>query len=77
MSKYPKSTVRAEPLIWLCYAWLYLIPLATPVCNVVERYLKIMKSYVQNPQIHVQAIKNSDVRGGSFIDLEGRRVVMK
>ena len=55
---YLKPTIKAEPLIWNWYAWSYLIPPLTAACNIVERHLRIMQSYVQNPQIHAQAVKD-------------------
>ena len=71
---YLKPTIKAEPLIWRWYAWPYLISPATAACNIVERHLKIMQSYVQNPNIHAQAIKDPKMLGGPFIDLEGEKV---
>ena len=71
---YLKSTIKAEPLIWQWYAWPYLIPPLPAACNVTERHLKIMQSYVQNPQIHAQAIKDPKLLGGPFIDLDGQKV---
>jgi len=71
---YLKPTIKAEPLIWQWYAWPYLIPPITAGCNIVERHLKIMQSYVQNPQIHSQAIKDPKLLGGPFIDLDGQKV---
>lgn len=71
---YLKPTIKIEPLIWQWYAWPYLIPPATAACNIVERHLKIMQSYVQNPQIHAQAVKDPKLLGGPFIDLDGQKV---
>src|SRR3990167_9797808 len=71
---YLKPTIKAEPLIWQWYAWPYLIPPLPAACNIVERHLRIMQSYVQNPQIHAQAVKDPRLLGGPFIDLEGQRV---
>ena len=71
---YLKPTIKIEPLIWQWYAWPYLIPPLTAGCNIVERHLKIMQSYVQNPQIHSQAVKDPKLLGGPFIDLEGQKV---
>lgn len=73
-SHYLKSTTKAEPLIWQWYAWPYLIPPLTAACNIVERHLKIMQSYIQNPQIHAQAIIDPNLLGGPFIDLDGQQV---
>lgn len=71
---YLKPTIKAEPLIWSWYAWPYLISPATAACNIVERHLKIMQSYVQNPNIHAQAVKDPKMLGGPFIDLGGEKV---
>ena len=72
--KYLKPTVKPEPLIWQWYAWPYLISPVTAACNIVERHLKIMQSYVQNPQIHCQAAKDPKLLGGPFIDLDGKQI---
>ena len=71
---YLKSTIKAEPLIWRWYAWSYLVPPITAAANIVERHLKIMQSYAQNPQIHAQAVKDPKMLGGPFIDYETDRV---
>lgn len=75
MTKYfLKGSIKAEPLIWSWYAWPHLIPPTNASCNIVERHLKIMESYVQNPQVHAQAIKNPAMLGGPFIDLDGKYI---
>ncbi len=72
--QYLKFNVKAEPLVWQWYAWSYLIPPATAACNIAERHLKIMNSYIQAPEIHAQAVKNPKLAGGPFIDLESKYV---
>lgn len=75
MSQYfLRPTIKAEPLIWQWYAWPHLIPPITAACNIFERHLKIMQSYVQNPHIHCQAVKDPKLLGGPFIDLDGQKV---
>ncbi len=71
---YLKPTIKAEPLIWQWYAWPYLISPLPAACNIVERHMRIMQSYIQNPQIHAQAVKDPKLLGGPFIDLEGKQV---
>lgn len=71
---YLKPTIKIEPLIWNWYAWPYLIPPITAGCNIVERHLKIMQSYVLNPMVHAQAVKDPEMLGGPFIDLGGEKV---
>ncbi len=72
--RYLKPTVKPEPLIWNWYAWSYLIPPITAGCNIVERHLRIMQSYVQNPLVHANAVKNPKLLGGPFVDLDGKKV---
>ena len=71
---YLKSTVKIEPLVYEWYAWPYLIPPLHAACNIVNRHIKIMESYIQNPQIHAQAVKNPKLLGGPFIDLGGEKI---
>ncbi|HZE24893.1 MAG TPA: MBL fold metallo-hydrolase [Blattabacteriaceae bacterium] len=69
---YFRQNIQVEPLIDHWYAWAHLIPPATAARNITERHMKIMNSYVSNPQIHVNAVKNPKMQGGPFIALEGR-----
>ena len=71
MKMYLKDNVKMEPLIWQWYAWSHIIPPLNAACNLVERYMKIMESYVKYPKIHMQANQNPNLMGGPFIDLEG------
>jgi L-ascorbate metabolism protein UlaG (beta-lactamase superfamily) len=71
---YLKPSIKAEPLVWQWYAWPHLVPPMQAACNIVERHLKIMQSYVQNPLIHAQAVKDPNMLGGPFIDLDGQKV---
>src|SRR5439155_17877892 len=41
---------------------------------ITERHLKIMDSYISNPQVHANAVKNPKLLGGPFIDYNGKRV---
>lgn len=74
MKMYLRDNVKMEPLIWQWYAWTHTIPPLNAACNLVERYMKIMESYVKFPKIHMQAIQNPNLMGGPFIDLEGKYV---
>lgn len=72
--KYLRPTIKTEALVWNWYAWGYLIPPITAGCNIVERHLKIMQSYIQNPLVHAQVVKDPKMLGGPFLDLGGKRV---
>ena len=56
--------------MWGWYAWSYLISPATAACNIVHRHIKIMESYVQAPQVHINAARNPKLAGGPFINLD-------
>lgn len=71
---YAKPNLVVEPLFDRWYAWSHLISPATSAMNVVNRHLKIMDSYIQNPHIHAAAAKNPKMRGGPFVDLPVNRV---
>jgi L-ascorbate metabolism protein UlaG (beta-lactamase superfamily) len=69
-----RPDVQVEPLFGQWYAWPHLIPPATAARNVAERHLKIMDSYISAPLLHANAVKNPKMRGGPFIDHNGKRV---
>ena len=71
---YLRQNIQLEPLVDHWYAWPYLIPPATAARNITERHLKIMDSYIANPQMHANAVKNPKMMGGPFIDYGGKRV---
>jgi L-ascorbate metabolism protein UlaG (beta-lactamase superfamily) len=71
---YLRQNVQVEPLIDQWYAWSHLIPPATAARNITERHLKLMDSYINNPRIHANAVKNPKMMGGPFIDHGGERV---
>jgi L-ascorbate metabolism protein UlaG (beta-lactamase superfamily) len=71
---YLRQNIQVEPLVDHWYAWPHLIPPATAARNVAERHMKIMNSYVNCPQIHINAVKNPRMQGGPFIALSGGRV---
>jgi L-ascorbate metabolism protein UlaG (beta-lactamase superfamily) len=71
---YLKENVQVEPLVDQWYAWSYLLPPATAARNLTERHMKILDSYISNPQIHASAVKNPKMLGGPFIDYGGKRV---
>jgi L-ascorbate metabolism protein UlaG (beta-lactamase superfamily) len=73
-SFYLKPNVKAEPLFNQWYAWPHLIAPATAAMNITNSHLRIMKSYVDAPRVHADAVKNPALIGGPFIDYQGQRV---
>lgn len=70
---YLKQSVVAEPLFNQWYAWSYLISPATAAMYTANSHLKIMRSFVSAPQVHVAALKNPAMIGGPFINYEANR----
>ncbi|MCX6319463.1 MAG: MBL fold metallo-hydrolase [Bacteroidetes bacterium] len=71
---YLRQNLVLEPLVDCWYAWTHLVSPATAALNIKERHLRIMNSYIQNPQLHAEAVKNPKMLGGPFIDYNGQRV---
>ncbi|HEX8183547.1 MAG TPA: MBL fold metallo-hydrolase, partial [Blastocatellia bacterium] len=71
---YLKESVQIEPLFNRWHAWILMVPPVTAALNLLDRYLKIMHSYVNSPALHAAAVKNPAMRGGPFIDLDADRV---
>jgi L-ascorbate metabolism protein UlaG (beta-lactamase superfamily) len=71
---YLRQNVQVEPLVDHWYTWPHLISPANAARNITERHLKIMDSYISNPQIHANAVKNPKMMGGPYIDYGGKRV---
>ncbi len=66
---YLKSTVILEPLICKWHAWIHLVSPLTAGLHFKNRYLKMLKSFIDNPKLHQQANKNPKLMGGFFVDL--------
>jgi len=69
-----RQNIQFEPLVNDWYAWFLTVPPVTAALNIAERFLPIMKSYVASPAMHAAACKNPAMRGGPFINLDGKRV---
>jgi L-ascorbate metabolism protein UlaG (beta-lactamase superfamily) len=70
---YLRPDVQVEPLIDQWYAWSHMIPPATASRHLTHRYLRIMDSYLGNPQAHASAVSNPKMLGGPFVDHGGSR----
>jgi L-ascorbate metabolism protein UlaG (beta-lactamase superfamily) len=67
-SVYLKHNIVAEPLFNQWYAWSYLIPPAPAAMFIANSHLKMMRSFISAPEVHVAALKNPAMLGGSFIN---------
>jgi L-ascorbate metabolism protein UlaG (beta-lactamase superfamily) len=71
---YLKQNTLVEPLFNQWYAWSHLIPPSTCAMYVVNSHLKVMESFVANPQMHISALKNPAMISGPFIHYDASKV---
>jgi L-ascorbate metabolism protein UlaG (beta-lactamase superfamily) len=72
---YLRPNAVAEPLINRWYAWPMLISPAAASLITLNLHFNIMQSYIRMPKIHMDAVKNANMRGGPFIDFGGENKV--
>jgi L-ascorbate metabolism protein UlaG (beta-lactamase superfamily) len=65
---YLKPNVIPEPLVDNWYAWSHLVSPATACFNILNRHIKIMDSYIENPEVHQMACNDPRMLGGPFMD---------
>lgn len=66
---YLKSNIKSEPLIWKWYAWVHLVSPLTAGCNLKNRYIPILESFVKKPELHVEAQSMPEMVGSPFVNL--------
>jgi L-ascorbate metabolism protein UlaG (beta-lactamase superfamily) len=62
-----RANCVVEPLIDRWYAWPHLVAPATAARNLTERHLRIMASYLSDPEAHAEAAANPALAGGPFM----------
>jgi L-ascorbate metabolism protein UlaG (beta-lactamase superfamily) len=65
---YLNHNIVAEPLFNQWHAWSYLIPPAPASMFIANSHVKMMRSFVSAPEVHVAALKNPAMLGGAFIN---------
>lgn len=70
---YLREDVVAVPRFAGWYAWSFLISPATAALYLANRYVRIMESYLEAPELHAQAVANAAMRGGPFMDWPAER----
>lgn len=71
---YLREDVYYEPLFNHWYAWSYLVPPVTASRHVVKTHLRIMRSFVNNHQLHIMASKESGLVGGEFLNCTAEQI---
>lgn len=70
---YLKNNVKFEPTVFRWPAWPQIIPPVTAGLNLKNRYLKILESYLEDPDVHYIAANDPNLIGGPFINVPSER----
>jgi L-ascorbate metabolism protein UlaG (beta-lactamase superfamily) len=71
---YLRPNALVEPLYNQWYAWPYLVSPVTAPMYIGDLHLRLMESFVANPQVHVSALRNPEMAGGPFLAFDESRV---
>src|SRR5688572_7988948 len=78
MDKEPRyrlaDTTVIEPLVNQWSAWAHLIPPVAAGLHVANYQVKTLQSYLENPEMHLQAARNANLVGGPFVDIPSHRI---
>lgn len=68
------DTTVVEPLVNQWSAWAHLIPPVAAGLHVANYQTKTLQSYLENPEMHLQAARNPNLVGGPFVDIPSHRI---
>jgi L-ascorbate metabolism protein UlaG (beta-lactamase superfamily) len=71
--RYLKSAMILEPLVDRFYAWLHTVAPVQAAMNLALVQVPLLESYLDNPQVHIAAVNNPELRGGYFVGIEEAR----
>src|SRR5215469_2970368 len=72
--RFLRPDVIIEPLVDGFYAWLHTVAPIQAAMNLAFVQVPLLESYLQSPQVHVNACNNPALRGGIFVNIEASRV---
>jgi L-ascorbate metabolism protein UlaG (beta-lactamase superfamily) len=68
-----RPDVIIEPLVDRFYAWLHGVSPVQAAMNLAFVQVPLLESYLQSPQVHINASVNPELRGGLFVNIEEAR----
>jgi L-ascorbate metabolism protein UlaG (beta-lactamase superfamily) len=71
--RFLRPDVIVEPLVDGFYAWLLTVPPVQAAMNLANVQVPLLESYLQSPQVHINASRNPELRGGFFVGIEEAR----
>jgi L-ascorbate metabolism protein UlaG (beta-lactamase superfamily) len=71
--KFLRPDVIIEPLVDRFYAWVHTVAPVQAAMNLAFVQVPLLESYLQSPQVHINASRNPELRGGFFVNVEEAR----
>ncbi len=71
--KFLRSNVIIEPLTDRFYAWAHTVAPVQAAMNLAFVQLPLLESYLQSPMVHINASRDPELRGGSFVNIDEDR----
>ena len=72
-TQFLRPDVIIEPLTDRFYAWLHTVAPVQAAMNLATVQVPLLESYLQSPQVHINASRNPQLRGGFFVNVEESR----
>jgi hypothetical protein len=72
-ARFLRSDAIIEPLVDGFYGWLLTVAPVQAAMNLATVQIPLLESYLQSPQVHINASSNPDLRGGFFVNIEESR----
>lgn len=70
---YLSTDVKVEPLVSRWYAFSMLVPPVSSALFLVRKLLPLLRSYLEDPEAHADALQEPSLAGGPFVDLPVER----
>jgi L-ascorbate metabolism protein UlaG (beta-lactamase superfamily) len=71
--RFLRPNVIIEPLVDGFYAWLHTVAPVQSAMNLAFLQVPLLESYLQSPQVHINASRDPELRGGFFVNIEEDR----
>jgi L-ascorbate metabolism protein UlaG (beta-lactamase superfamily) len=71
--RFLRPDVIIEPLVDRFYAWLHTVAPVQAAMNLAFVQVPLLESYLQSPQVHINASRNPELRGGLFVNVGADR----
>jgi len=72
-ARFLRSDAIIEPLVDGFYGWLHTVTPVQAAMNLALVQVPLLESYLQSPQVHINASNNPELRGGLFVNIEESR----